>query len=69
MREAKIVLSIVLIGLVVVFVVQNTEVLTINFLIWNFSIRRAFMIFIVLAIGILTGWLLRGAFNRRRAKS
>lgn len=42
--------------LVVIFTIQNVEIVQINFLIWNFSISRALMIFLVFSIGILIGW-------------
>ena len=42
--------------LVVIFTIQNAEVVQINFLIWDFSMSRALMIFLVLSIGILVGW-------------
>ncbi len=42
--------------LVVIFTLQNVEVVQVNFLIWDFSISRALMIFLVLSIGILIGW-------------
>lgn len=42
--------------LVVIFTIQNAEMVQINFLIWDFSISRALMIFLVLSIGILVGW-------------
>ena len=58
-RNLKLVASLILIGLVVVFVAQNTEVLRVEFLIWSFEIRRAFLIFLVLGIGIIVGWVLR----------
>ncbi len=58
-RNLKLVASLVLVGLVVIFVVQNTEVLNVEFLIWSFEIRRAFLIFLVLAIGIIVGWVVR----------
>ena len=58
-RNLNLVASLILIGLVVIFVVQNTEVLNVEFLIWSFEVRRAFLIFIVLGIGIVVGWVLR----------
>jgi uncharacterized integral membrane protein len=42
--------------LVVIFTIQNAEKVQINFLIWDFLISRALMIFLVLSIGILMGW-------------
>ena len=55
----KLILSLTLIGLAVLFVVQNVAVVEIQFLFWSFSLSRAILIFVVLAIGIIVGWLLR----------
>ncbi len=52
----KLYAGLTLLILVVVFTIQNAEVVEINFLIWDFSISRALMIFLVLSIGILIGW-------------
>ncbi|MEW6519750.1 MAG: LapA family protein [Thermodesulfobacteriota bacterium] len=43
---------------VVVFTLQNTEMITIRFLFWQFSLSRALMLFLVLGIGVLLGFLL-----------
>jgi uncharacterized integral membrane protein len=43
--------------LVVVFTLQNTEVIPIRFLFWDISLSRALMLFLVLAIGILIGFM------------
>lgn len=48
-----------LVGLIVVFTIQNAEELQVRFLFWSFSTRRAFILFGVLAIGIVLGWLFR----------
>lgn len=52
--------GIFLLFLVVVFAAQNAEVVTINFLIWEFSMSRAIMIFLLLLIGFLVGRLYKG---------
>jgi uncharacterized integral membrane protein len=59
-------LIIVLVGLVVIFILQNTERLNVEFLFWSFSLRRALLLFIVLLVGIITGYAL-AAFRRGRA--
>ena len=58
MNNLRLVASLVLIGLIVLFVSQNTAVVEIRFLIWKLSMSRALMIFFTLATGILAGWLL-----------
>ena len=47
-----------LIALVLIFVVQNTQVVEFRFLVWTISMSRALMLFGTLAIGFIAGWLL-----------
>ncbi len=65
MMHFKLVLSLVLTGTVVLFVIQNVSVVEISFLFWTFAMSRALLIFFVLAIGIVVGWLLHGFFLHR----
>jgi putative membrane protein len=58
--NTKLYIGLALLLLVVIFTVQNASVVTINFLIWNFSASRALVIFFVLVIGILIGWFAAG---------
>ena len=53
-----------LIGLVVIFVLQNTQVVEVRFLFWTLSMSRALMLFGTLVIGLIGGWLL--ALPKRR---
>ena len=47
-----------LVVLVLIIVVQNTQVVEFQFLFWTISMSRALMLFGTLAIGIFAGWLL-----------
>lgn len=60
MRHLKMVLSLVGLTLFLIFVIQNTEAVDVEFLFWSFQTRRALLLFIVLAIGFGTGWILHG---------
>ena len=53
-----------LIGLVIIFVLQNTQVVEVRFLFWTISMSRALILFSTLAIGLIAGWLL--ALPKRR---
>ncbi len=55
-----------LLGLAVVFTVQNVEVVEIRFLFWRIEMSRALMIFAVLVAGILMGWIGSGLRPRGR---
>jgi uncharacterized integral membrane protein len=41
----------------VIFAVQNYEIVKIQFLFWSFATSRAIVIFIALFIGIIIGWI------------
>ena len=47
-----------LIGVVVIFVLQNTQVVEVRFLFWTILMSRALILFATLAIGLIGGWLL-----------
>ena len=53
------ILFVCLIVFVLIFVVQNTQVVEFRFLVWTLSMSRALMLFGTLAIGVVAGWLLR----------
>lgn len=53
----KWVLILVLLVFLVIFTVQNYEVVEIQFLLWSFETSRAIIIFTTLAIGVLIGWI------------
>ena len=54
----KNIIFVCLIVLVLIFVVQNTEVVEFRFLAWTVALSRALMLFGVLAIGFVAGWML-----------
>lgn len=60
MVRYKFISATILVGLIVVFAVQNYEVVELRFLFWTLAMSRALMLFLVFAIGIVLGWLVRG---------
>ncbi len=53
--------TIIVIGaLLLIFMVQNAEVLQVNFLLWSFQTRRIALIVVVLIAGVLIGRLTAG---------
>ncbi|MCK9295881.1 MAG: LapA family protein [Desulfobulbaceae bacterium] len=61
--KTKLGLVMALLLTVVVFTLQNTEMISIRFLFWQFSLSQALMLFLVLGIGVLLGFLL-GTYRR-----
>lgn len=54
-----------LLVLVVIFIIQNAVVVDVKLLFWTVSMSRSLMVFFVLAIGILIGWILAGRHRKK----
>ena len=52
----KIALVLILLLLLIIFTVQNYEIVQISFLFWSFQTSRAIIIFIPLVVGFIIGW-------------
>jgi len=52
------IIFLVLIGIVIIFVMQNIQVVEVKFLLWQVSMSRSLMLFATFAIGLVGGWLL-----------
>ncbi|HDP95811.1 MAG TPA: DUF1049 domain-containing protein [Candidatus Aminicenantes bacterium] len=57
--KAKLILFMVAVAFVVLFVLQNTTVVEIHFLLWSLSMSRALVVVVFVAVGVAIGWLLR----------
>ncbi len=55
MKKLKATVTLLLVIAVVVFAVQNSEVVKIQFLIWSFSAPRALLVITLLGIGFILG--------------
>jgi len=62
----KLVFSLILAGLAVLFVIQNVAVVEISFLVWTISMSRSLLIFFLLSIGIIIGWLMHSYIMHQR---
>ena len=71
--KIKLGISLVLAFLVFIFISQNTEIVTVDFLAWSVEMSIVLLVFIILFTGIIIGWLLnsylRFARNRKQAKT
>jgi uncharacterized integral membrane protein len=57
-----------LIAFVLIFVIQNTQVVEFRFLVWTLSMSRALMLFGTLAIGFIAGWLVTSPRGKKEQK-
>ncbi len=58
-----------LIVFVLIFVIQNTQVVEFQFLVWTISMSRALMLFGALFIGVVAGWLLGVPKQKKKIES
>jgi uncharacterized integral membrane protein len=65
----KLITTLAAVGLVVIFIVQNVEVVEIRFLFWSFAMSRALLMFFVLALGIIAGWFMGGLARQRKKQT
>ena len=65
----KLILSLILAGLAVLFVVQNVAVVEVRFLFWGLHMTLSLLIFLLFAGGLIVGWLLHSYWLYRRNAS
>lgn len=59
----------ILVALVLIFVIQNTQVVEFRFLAWKVSMSRALLMLGTFIIGAIVGWLGRRPRPRRENKT
>ena len=64
----NLVLVLGLVGIALIFVIQNVDAVDVNFLLWTVSMSRALLILFTLVIGFLLGWFLHSFYTYRRSK-
>lgn len=67
--NVKLISILVLVGLVVLFILQNVAIVEIQFLIWSIQMPRSVLMFVLLVIGVIIGWFLHSHFKIQRVES
>ena len=65
----KLIISLVIAGMSVLFINQNITVVDLKFLFWTLSMSRALLMSMILSAGIILGWLLHSYFKRSKTVS
>lgn len=65
--NARLIFVLGLVGLVVLFIIQNVVLVEIRFLFWSLEMSRALLMFLLLAVGVIIGWFLHGYIRHRKA--
>jgi putative membrane protein len=63
--KAKIFIIIALAVLLIIFVLQNTDVVVVKFWFWDASIPRALLLFVTFAIGLIIGFMVPSTRKRK----
>ncbi|MGQ9642226.1 MAG: lipopolysaccharide assembly protein LapA domain-containing protein [Ignavibacterium sp.] len=64
--KAKVIIMLILIGIFILFVVQNIEIVNIHFMFFSFPVSLVLLLFIILAVGIIVGMMLPGILTSKK---
>ena len=58
--NAKKIIILVLAAFLLLFILQNTQVVEVRLIFWKISMSRALMLLGTLFMGVIAGWLIKG---------
>ena len=58
--NAKKIIVLVLVAFLLLFILQNTQVVEVRLIFWTISMSRALMLLGTLLMGFIAGWLIKG---------
>lgn len=64
----KLIISLIIICIIVIFIIQNAAIAEIHILFWTIEMSRVLLMFILLVVGMITGWLINSYSSHRRYK-
>lgn len=64
----RLIFILALVGLVVLFIMQNVAVVELRFLVWSISMSRSLLTFLLLAVGFIVGWFLHGYMGHKKGQ-
>ena len=67
--HVKLVLSLILAGLSVLFVIQNVAVVEVRCLFWSLHMTLSLLVFLLFAAGLIVGWMMHSYWAYRRKSS
>lgn len=68
MENARLIISVVLMLILVIFIIQNTAVMEFRLFFWTVAMSRALMLFLLLGIGVVIGWFLHSQYASRKRR-
>jgi lipopolysaccharide assembly protein A len=67
--SSKMISILMVAGFTALFIMQNVAIVEIQFLFWSVQMSRSLLMFLLLAIGVIIGWLLHGYIKHQKIKS
>lgn len=61
----KLIISLAIMLVLLIFTLQNSHEVTIRFMLWQTTMSRALILFIVFSVGVLVGYFLGGTGKRK----
>lgn len=66
LHQLKIISGIVALFIVIIFTLQNSEIVIVNFLFWKFSLSRVLLMFVVFIAGLVVGYVMNSLWHHHR---
>jgi len=63
--RTKLTLSLILVGVVLLFTLQNTQIVEVQLLFWKLSMSRVLLILLLLVVGAILGWVAHSVYRNR----
>jgi len=67
--KTKVIIIIFLAILLIVFVLQNTEIVPVNFFFWDLNIPRALLLFVCFALGLIIGLIIPSSQSKKETNT
>jgi len=69
--KVKLVITLILLSITLLFVYQNTDLIQVDFLAWSVDVSLALLVIFAFAVGLSLGWVLNSylRFSRQRKKT
>ena len=65
MKKLKLYLGLAMIALVVIFALQNNDLVELDFLVWSFAMSRIVLIVGSMIVGVIASWLISTFYLRK----
>lgn len=63
--NVKLIAILILVGISILFILQNFADVEIRFMFWSTHMPRAIFMFLLLLVGIATGWIMHEHYNEK----